>query len=227
MKQLLLDLSLENIPTLENFIPGRNVELLHALNEFLATSSSGNFIYCWGGSGSGKSHLLKSVCEACIRLKRYQVAYFACDQDTEFGLNDDLPDCIIVDDVDQLGAEAQIKLFNLYNQARDDCLALFLVSGKTVPAQLQLRQDVITRLSWGLVYQIHELTDEEKGKAMKNHAVNNGFELPEEVCDYLLHYEKRDMPYLIKMIDALGRYSLMLQRPITLPLLRQFLHEVL
>lgn len=227
MKQLLLDLLLENIPTLENFVPGRNVELLHILNEFLVTSSSGNFIYCWGGSGSGKSHLLKSVCEACIRLKHYQVAYFTCDQYTEFELNDELPGCIIIDDVDQLGPEAQVKLFNLYNQARDGCLALFLASGKVAPTQLRLRQDVITRLSWGLVYQIHELTDEEKGKAMKNHAVNSGFELPEEVCGYLLHYEKRDMPYLIKMIDALGRYSLMLQRPITLPLLRQFLHEVL
>lgn len=227
MKQLLLDLSLENIPTLENFVPGRNVELLHVLNEFLTISSAGNFIYCWGGSGSGKSHLLKSVCEACVRLKRYEVAYFTCDQYTEFKRNDDLPDCIIVDDVDQLGPEAQIKLFNLYNQARDDCLPLFLVSGKSVPAQLQLRQDVITRLSWGLVYQVHELTDEEKGDAMKSHAVNSGFGLPEEVCDYLLRYEKRDMPYLIKMIDALGRYSLMLQRPITLPLLRQFLNEVL
>lgn len=227
MKQLLLDLSLENIPTLENFIPGRNVELLHALNEFLATSSSGNFIYCWGGSGSGKSHLLKSVSAACIRLKHYQAAYFTCDQYTEFELNDDLPDCIIVDDVDRLGPEAQIKLFNLYNQARKECLALFFVSGKTAPAQLQLRRDVITRLSWGLVYQIHELTDEEKGQAMKGHAVNSGFELPEEVCDYLLRYEKRDMSYLIRIVDALGCYSLMLQRPITLPLLRQFLHEVL
>lgn len=227
MKQLLLDLSLENIPTLENFVPGRNVELLHVLNEFLTTSSAGNFIYCWGGSGSGKSHLLKSIREACIRLKHYHVAYFTCDQNTEFQRNDNLPDCIIVDDVDRLGPEAQIKLFNLYNQARDECLVLFLVSGKSAPAQLQLRQDVITRLSWGLVYQIHELTDEEKGQAMKHYAVNSGFELPEEVCDYLLRYEKRDMPYLIKVIDALGRYSLMLQRPITLPLLRQFLHEVL
>lgn len=79
----------------------------------------------------------------------------------------------------------------------------------------------------GLVYQIHELTDEEKGQAMKGHAVNSGFELPEEVCDYLLRYEKRDMSYLIRIVDALGCYSLMLQRPITLPLLRQFLHEVL
>ena len=75
-----------------------------------------------------------------------------------------------MDDVDRLGAEAQIGLFNLYNHIRDEGRAFLLVSGPVAPAQLKLRDDLVTRLGWGLVYQVHELSDEEKIKAMKSHA---------------------------------------------------------
>ena len=62
-------------------------------------------------------------------------------------------------------------LFNLYNHIRNEGDAFLLVSGPAAPAQLKLREDLITRLGWGLVYQVHELTDEEKIKAMKSHAM--------------------------------------------------------
>ena len=97
-------------------------------------------------------------------------------------------DCVTVDDVDRLGAEAQIGLFNLYNHIRDEGHAFLLVSGPVAPAQLKLRGDLVTRLGWGLVYQVHELTDEEKIKAMKSHAASRGLDLPQEVCDYLLRH---------------------------------------
>ena len=35
--------------------------------------------------------------------------------------------------------------------------------------QLPLRRDVITRLGWGLVYQIHALTDDPKLQAFVGH----------------------------------------------------------
>ena len=69
------------------------------------------------------------------------------------------------------------------------------------------------------------VSDEEKTRAMKHHATNCGFDLPQEVCDYLLRHERRDLLSLIGTIDALGRYSLANKRQITVPLLRELLQE--
>lgn len=224
MKQLLLDIASPPLPALENFIPGRNAELLQMLRNASTHQEPERFIYVWGGAGCGKSHLLRAVTEAFIQ-RRLEAIYISCEIDSEFTIDVDSIDCVTIDNVERLGAAAQIRLFNIYNQVREEGDALFLVSGNALPAQLSLRQDLVTRLGWGLVYQIHELTDEEKREAMKSHAISCGFELPQEICDYMLRHGQRDLPSLIRIVDALDRYSLTRQRQITLPLLRELLQD--
>lgn len=153
---------------------------------------------------------------------RMNTAYFACDENTCFADSSEA-DCVLVDDVDRLNAKAQIGLFNLYNRIRDEGNAFLLVTGPAAPAQLKLREDLVTRLGWGLVYQVHELTDEEKVEAMKSHAISRGLDLSQEVCDYLLRHERRDLPSLMATLDALDSYSLASQRKITVPLVRELL----
>ncbi|SDY15058.1 DnaA regulatory inactivator Hda [Nitrosomonas sp. Nm33] len=222
MKQLLLDISSPQPPTLENFIPGRNLELLQVLKNTLTNQNPERFIYVWGNSGCGKSHLLQAVVEAFVQ-QRLKAIYVSCEINSEFAFDAVSIRCMAIDNVERLGSAAQIRLFNFYNQVREEGDALFLVSGEVSPARLTLRQDLVTRLAWGLVYQIHELNDEEKREAMKSHAISCGFELPHEICDYLLQHEQRNLPALIRVIDALDRYSLAKQRQITLPLLRELL----
>lgn len=222
MKQLLLDIALPRPPTLENFIPGRNLELLQTLRNALSDQNSERFVYVWGGVGCGKSHLLQAVVETFVR-HQLRAVYVSCEINSEFAFDVDSINCVSVDNVERLGSVAQISLFDVYNQLRERGDVLFLVSGKVPPVQLNLRQDLVTRLGWGLIYQIHELSDEEKREAMKNHAISCGFELPHEICDYLLRHAQRDLPALIRVVDALDHYSLARQRPITLPLLRELL----
>ena len=221
MKQLLLDIVPSPPPTLVNFVPGRNTELLQTLDNILAGSERERFIYLWGGAGCGKSHLLQAIAGIHMRNK-VNTAYFACDANTSFAAGSEA-DCVTVDDVDRLNAKAQIGLFNLYNHIRDEAHALLLVSGTVAPAQLKLREDLVTRLGWGLVYQVHELTDEEKIKAMKSHATHRGLDLSQEVCDYLLRHQRRDLPSLMATLDALDTYSLASQRKVTVPLVRELL----
>ena len=221
MKQLPLDIIPSPPPTLANFVPGRNIELLQTLNNVVTGQERERFIYLWGGPGCGRSHLLQAIAGICMRGKM-NVAYFSCEPETDFIAGSEA-DCVTVDDVDRLGARAQISLFNLYNHIRDEGRAFLLVSGPAAPARLQVRADLITRLGWGLVYQVHELTDEEKMKAMKNHAAGRGLDLPREVCDYLLRHGRRDLPSLMAMLDALDSFSLASQRKITIPLVRELL----
>ena len=66
MSQLLLDIAPDGQPTLDNFVVGRNLELLAALRHALAGDGSERSFYLWGEPGSGKSHLL----QACVSAAR-------------------------------------------------------------------------------------------------------------------------------------------------------------
>ena len=223
MKQLLLDITPSPSPALDNFVPGHNRELLQTLDEIIAGKE--RFVYLWGATGCGRSHLLQAVVAVAARNKLNAV-YIKCssadDMNATFGTHV-AADCVAVDDVKFLNASGQISLFNLYNHIRDEGHARLLVSGPVAPAQLGLREDLVTRLGWGLVYQVHELTDDEMVRAMQKHAVRLGFDLPKEVSDYLLRHGQRDMPTLIETINALDRRSLVDQRQITVPLLCELL----
>ncbi len=221
MQQLLLDIKLPACPMLDNFLPGRNAELVQILIGLVSDQGRERFVYMWGDLGCGKSHLLHAMVNAYSQ-KGLKSTYFSGQTQPEF-LLDNTIDCVAIDDVDQLDAAAQIRLFNLYNQLRDERHAVFLASGPVAPAQLSMRQDLVTRLGWGLVYQVHELTEEEKMQALKRYAEENGFNLPQEICHYLLRHSQRDLLSLISTLDALDRYSLAHKRRITIPLLKELL----
>ena len=221
MKQLALAISLETEPTLDNFVPGGNGEMLHALRNLVAGVE--RFVYLWGEEGGGKSHLLRA-CVAAARGKGQSAVYLAGGK----GLAPELADrdLVAVDDVDSLDEEGQIALFGLYNRIKEGTGRL-LVAGPCAPARLDLRPDVVTRLGWGLVYQVQGLTDAEKSEALKSHAKQRGFDLPDEAADYLLRHWRRDLPSLLAALDALDRYSLEHKRSVTVPLLRQLLKDAL
>lgn len=200
MKQLLLDIQTAATPSLDNFVAGRNAEALHSLRLALSGDPQVRFIYLWGSDGSGKSHLLN----ACASARPSS------------------PSVVCVDDVHLLDNDQQIALFNTYNQLRESN-GVLIASGIAAPTQMQLRDDLATRLAWGLTYQLHPLSDEEKAQALRNHANARGMKLPPEVLDYCLRHLRRDMPSLIATLDALDEWSLTYKRPVTLPLLRELL----
>ena len=209
MKQLLLDIQPPASPSFDNFVVGSNAEAIHQLQSACSAQQTGteqHFIYIWGGKGSGKSHLI-SACQTA----RKQI--------------------ICVDDVQLLDDASQIALFNTYNQIRDGNAQLedhqlartLIVAGNAAPTQLGLRDDLATRLAWGLSYQLQQLSDEEKALALLSHAQSRGMRLPAEVIDYCLRYLRRDLPTLIATVNALDQWSLSTKKPITVPMLRQLL----
>lgn len=201
MKQLLLDIQPDALPSIANFVVGRNAEALHSLNQALQTGAESHFIYFWGAAGSGKTHLLK----AAQKLAKASNIHL-----------------VIADDVNLLDNEAQIALFDTYNQTRA-AKGVLLAAGNASPNQMHLRDDLATRLAWGLTYQLHPLTDQEKAQALQAHALERGMKLPDEVVDYCLRYLRRDLPSLMAILDALDEWSLTEKRPVTVPLLKKLL----
>ena len=210
MSQMLLGIAPEWGPTLDNFVAGRNVELLAALRQAAAGAAEVRAVYLWGEKGSGKSHLL----QAMVAQAAGQGAHYA------EGAVPDAAGLVAVDDAEALDDAAQIALFELYNRMREQG-GLLLVSGTQAPAHLSLRDDLRTRLGWGLVYQVHALSDEEKAEALRQHAGARGFVLPHEVTQYLLRHGRRDLPSLLKVLDALDERCLRLKRVASVPLLKE------
>lgn len=216
MSQLLLDIVPDWQPTLDNFVAGRNLELLSVLRHALAGSSSERSFYLWGEAGSGKSHLLQACVHAASDAQRSAI-YAQGSIPASAAV-------VAVDDVECLDDAAQIELFDLYNRLRDSG-GLLLVSGTQAPLHLALRDDLRTRLGWGLVYQVHGLSDEEKAQALAQHAQSRGFALPPEVTQYLLRHGRRDLPSLMAALDALDEHSLRLHRAPSVPLLKEILQR--
>lgn len=221
MKQLVLDISPPASATLDSFVVGRNAELLQQLRDMPAAPGQERFVYIWGEPGSGKSHLLEAYTRQAAQHGRDAVYLAgAATGEALAGLSES--HVVALDDVQRLDGETQIALFNLYNRLREGD-GMLLVSGDAAPAQLSLRQDLVTRLGWGLVYQVHALSDADKVQALKTHARQRGFDLADAVAEYLLRHWRRDLPALLAVLDALDRYSLQTKRPITVPLLREIL----
>ena len=220
MRQLALTLAPAPAPALDNFFPGRNAELLTLLGNLVAGRNVERSVYLWGEAGSGRSHLLRATVDGL------QAAGLVC---LYVRRGDPVPvpsaelRAVAVDDVDTLDARNQRAFFNLYNQIRERT-GIVLAAGDAPPARLKLRPELVTRLGWGLVYQVQALTDDEKALALKRHAASRSFDLPDGVIDYLQRHMSRDLPSLMSILDAIDRHSLEAKRPITLPLLKELLH---
>ncbi len=199
MQQLPLAISPRPQPAFDNFVAGPNAEALARVRQLAAGTPGERIVYLWGEAGSGRSHLLAAAARASSAL-------------------------VVADDVQRLGAAEQHALFVALNEAREGGPAV-LAAGDHPPAQLALRPDLRSRLAWGLVYQLLPLSDADKGRHLKALAGARGLLLSDEVVAYLLARLPRDMASLQTVMEVLDRYSLMRQRALTLPLVREALAQ--
>jgi DnaA family protein len=214
MQQLVLEMPPATPPRLEDFIPGRNSEVLEAVRHWMSGQGE-PFLFLWGEAGAGKT-LLTQIVAASLAPQALSVA---CGPGTvDFGESS----WLLVDDVHQLGPQGCEALFHRYNRLREVGGRL-LVTGPAAPAQLNLLPDLVTRLSWGLVLRLQGLNDEEKMAALQGRAQQWGVELSAEAARYILSHWDRSMTQLFAFIQELNRRSLSTHRAMTIPLIRDAL----
>jgi DnaA-homolog protein len=199
MRQLPLGISPAREPDFHNFVPGPNREALERVKALAQGTLDEHIIYLWGEHACGRSHLLAAAARAN-------------------------PSLVIADDVQALDGRAQHALFVAINDARENGPAV-LAAGDAPPGALALRPDLASRLAWGLVYHLLPLADADKLEHLKALAAARGLLLSDDVAGYLLQRLPRDMASLAGTMEVLDRYSLMRQRALTLPLVREALGE--
>ncbi len=221
MEQLTFELAAPEPPSFANFLPGRNAEVVASLARLAAGELRETGVLVWGGPGSGRTHLLVATV-AAARIRR-PVVY--CAHPGAAPAEPPGAEALVaVDDVERADPDAQGRLFTLFNRLQATGGQLVAAAAEP-PGRLPLRDDLRTRLGWGLVYELLPLADAEKPAALARYAAERGFPLSDDVIAYLLAHGRRDMTTLIATLVALDRYSLAAKRPITVPLLRTWLQR--
>ena len=226
-KQLALAIQLNDEATLNNFNWQNNALLKQQLSNILDFKSE-NILYLWGGDGTGKSHILQGCCQA---FNQGQAAIYLplnllkeWGPDSLEGLEEQTLICI--DDIDAIATDKvwEEALFHLYNKVRDQENSLLIISGSYSPSTSTIQlPDLRSRLSWGLVLQLHELAEEEKIHTLKLVALQRGFDLSTSVLQFLIKRCSRNMHDLHQILDQLDRASLQAHRKVTIPFVKDIL----
>ncbi|KTD07498.1 DnaA regulatory inactivator Hda [Legionella jamestowniensis] len=226
-RQLALAIQLNDESTLANFCWDNN-PLLQQQIETCLSGTGERLLTIWGNSGCGKSHLLQACCQA---LNNQRAIYLPLQVLKEWGpesIEDvDTHSFIAIDDIDLIAGNTvwEEALFHLYNKVRDnDDTTLIISSRQSLTAIKMHLPDLRSRLSWGLVMQLHELSDELKIRTLQLHAQQRGFELPVGVGQFLLNRCGRNMHDLHITLNQLDEASLAAQRKITIPFVKSILN---
>jgi DnaA family protein len=225
--QLTLGVDLKDEATFANYFAGKNGPLIQAL-EASAEGVGERVMYFCGGGGEGRTHLLQACCYAANKTRRTSVYLpmanlIAYTPDIFDGLES--LQLICIDDLHLLAGrpEWEISFFHAYNRIRDAGGSL-VVSANVMPKFLGLvLPDLVSRLTWGIVFQLQPLSDEEKLQVLLLRAERRGMTLPEDVGKFILHHCPRHMAMLFAAFEALDKASLAAQRKLTIPFVKSVL----
>ena len=223
-QQLTLPVGIRDDARFANYHAGPNEQIVQSLQQQWTTSGE-PFIYLWGASGVGCSHLLQAACHYAEGLGHHSV-YLPLDELVDIGPGvlesmEQLP-LVALDNLQVIAGneEWEEAIFHLFNRIRDRQSHL-LIAANANPQQLGIRlPDLTSRLSWGMVYQVGALADEEKVLALLLRAHRRGLNLTDDVARYILTRGPRDSQALFDLLERLDQASLTAQRKLTIPFIK-------
>jgi len=237
MKQLILDLAWDPLPPFAGFLPGDNAAVVAQLRE---QQWPGAPVYLWGPAGSGKTQLLHEL-QARAAEAGLVAQWFDAASSTPWELADDVA-LVLLDGVDQFDGEQQHAAFTLFVEAASRVGGVlhaqaeapaagarlgvqFVSAGRLPPVDLQVREDLRTRLGWGPVHAVQPLAETGTRHALHQEARRRGIVLGDDVLDYILARFARDLKSLMHLLHRLDGFALAEKRAVTVPLLKRMLNE--
>jgi DnaA family protein len=230
VKQLALGVRLRADAIFESFAPGLNDELIAALR-----GEGSAPLWLWGTEGSGKTHLLQAVCAAAAANAapaHAVAAYFPLERSLALppAALAGFENCrvLCLDDVDAIAGDLQWEqaLFRLFNEAAELGTRL-IFAARAAPRGIDWSlEDWRSRAAACVVYQLRDLDDAGRLEALRLRAAQRGLQLPPETADYLLRRMPRDLPSLFEILDLLDEASLVAQRRLTVPFIRDALERL-
>ena len=206
--QLPLGLKLRDEATFDNYYAGPNAAIVRAAQALADPQHTPTepFVYLWGASGSGCSHLLQGACHQMTEAGGLAM-YLPLRELLSYGpaLLEGMEgvDLLCLDELDALAGQPEWEeaLFHLYNRIQQRQGRL-LMGAAAAPRVVGFNlADLISRLGWGLVYHLQRLDDDDKQQMLKLRAELRGLQLPDEVARYILSRGARGMNELFAALE--------------------------
>ena len=222
MKQIPLPIAPPPADRFDTLVVGPNAEAVQHLRALAVAPAASTPVYLWGAAGSGKTRLLRALA-AERQNAGDRVGWFDAASPLPWSL-DERWALVVVDEAEQLDAGRQQAAFALFVEAGTHGVQ-WAAAGRLPPVDLALRDDLRTRLGWGLVFALDPLAEADTRAVLRREADRRGIWLSDEVMDYLLTRFARDLNHLMALLDRLDRFALAEHRAVTVPLLKKMLQE--
>ena len=239
--QLPLPVSLPVDETFNSFVSGTDTELVTLLQALALAvpdwrdagllqglaSSKLPMVTLLGSEGRGKSHLLYALCHEMADRDIPHV-YLNLNNARDWPANafeglETLP-LVCLDNVHAIAGNEtlELALFDLINRVVESQQTVLVCSSRLGPSNPAfVLPDLRSRLSWGVTYQLHSLSDDERKRVVRNRATARGLKLSEQALQFLLHHSERDMPSLINLLDRLDTRSLQEQKKLSVNMVKR------
>jgi DnaA family protein len=222
--QLALGIDLRDDCTLETYFPGENQQALSQIKQ-LAKGEGESFVYIWGREGVGRTHLLQGACHWAHRSQRtsFYISLKSVKQlSPEVLAGLERIDVICLDDIEGIAGDPvwEEAVFHLFNKLRANKKHLLITANCAPKALPILLPDLLSRLTWGIVYLLQPLGDNDLLMALQLRAKERGLDLSDEVGSFLIRRCTRSMPELYTLLEKLDKASLIAQRRLTIPFVK-------
>ena len=236
--------------TFDGFVVGKPNEFAYACARRVAeqpASPGFNPLFLYGGVGLGKTHLMHAIAWELVGRganggRPVTVAYMSAEkfmyrfitalrsQSTmEFKETLRSSDVLMIDDLQFLIGKdnTQEEFFHTFN-ALVDVGKQIVVSADKTPSDMQGLEDRLrTRLSCGMVADLHTTTFELRISILQSKAQRAGVPVPEKVMEFLAHKITSNVRELEGALNRLVAHANLFGRPVSLEAAQEVLHDIL
>lgn len=225
--QLTLGINLHDYATFDNYFIGNNQQLIANLHT-MANGRGPQYLYYWGKSGVGRTHLLQACCHAATKRKlpNFYLSLNKLDKLQPHVLDKlEAMHLVCIDDIQTIAGHNKWEeaFLDLFNRLQDERKRL-IIAASAAPKNLGIKlDDLVSRLASSILLPTIELTDDEKIQALTMHAKNRGFILTQNIVQFLWRRWPRDMHSLFAALNKLDQASLQAKHKLTIPFVKSVL----
>jgi chromosomal replication initiator protein len=231
--------------TFDTFVVGESNRFAFAATQAVSTNpgKSWNPLFIHGDSGLGKTHLLHAlahaICEkqgggrvAIVSSERYTNDFVdALKKGTVDEFRRKYRECsaFIVDDVQFLAGKDRTaeEFFHTFNELHDHGVQIVLSSDRSPKELKGLDDRLCSRFEWGMRVRIEPPEFETRAAILKKKAEVEAIALPDDVTDLLATHVRSNVRELEGALMRLAAFASLKQEPITVPLARDVLSDVI
>ncbi len=232
--QMPLKIGLRDDACFETFVTEQESQAV-ALNGLQGAlqQTNGNAFYLYGESGAGKTHLLQASCRY-VTEKGHASVYLPFGDhslplipDVLIGLEQTPLVCL--DDMAEIIGDAkwELALANLITKSSVQGHTVILAGRLNINDWSIKTNDLAKALMMVLPIELHPIVEKEEVIiALQRHSLRLGFELPNDVGNYLVKQFSADLQELLAVLKLLEQATLVEKRRLTLPFVKQVLQQV-